>query len=74
MAKVIKTAINIQHEGMEVTDKQIIDSIKKRWTESGKLIKDLNKIDIYVKPSEGMVYYVIEDVTYSMAIADITAQ
>lgn len=74
MAKVIKTSINIQHEGTEVTDKQIVDKIKKSWTESGKLVKDLEKLDIYVKPAENMVYYVANGDTYNISIADILAE
>jgi hypothetical protein len=74
MAKVIKTVLNIQHEGIEVTDKQIIDKIKKDWVASGKLVKDITSLDIYVKPSENMVYYVIDGNTYDLSISDILAE
>lgn len=74
MAKVIKTTINIQHDGIEVTDKQIIDKIKKVWTESGKLVKDIETLDVYVKPAENMIYYVVNGDTYNISISDVIAE
>lgn len=74
MAKVIKTTINIQHDGIEVTDKQIIDKIKKAWTESGKLVKDIETLDVYVKPAENMIYYVVNRDTYNISISDVIAE
>ena len=74
MAKVIKTTINIQHNGIEVTDKQIVDKIKKTWTESGKLVKDIETLDVYVKPAENMIYYVVNGDTYNISISDIIAE
>lgn len=74
MAKVIKTTINIQHDGIEVTDKQIIDKIKKSWTESGKLVKDIETLDVYVKPAENMIYYVVNGDTYNISISDVIAE
>lgn len=74
MAKVIKTTINIQHDGIEVTDKQIVDKIKKTWTESGKLVKDIETLDVYVKPAENMIYYVVNGDTYNISISDIIAE
>ena len=74
MAKVIKTTINIQHNGTEVTDKQIVDKIKKVWVESGKLIKDVESLEVYVKPAENMVYYVVNGDTYNLSITDIIAE
>ena len=74
MAKVIKTTINIQHNGIEVTDKQIVDKIKKTWTESGKLVKDIETLDVYVKPAENMIYYVVNGDTYNISISDVIAE
>lgn len=74
MAKVIKTTINIQHDGIEVTDKQIVDKIKKTWTESGKLVKDIETLDVYVKPAENMIYYVVNGDTYNISISDVIAE
>lgn len=71
MAKTIRTVISVQHNGVEVTDKQIMAKIKKVWTESGKLVKDLDAVDIYVKPAEDMVYYVIEGDTYKVPISEV---
>lgn len=74
MAKVIKTTINIQHDGIEVTDKQIVDKIKKTWTESGKLVKDIETLDVYVKPAENMIYYVVNGDTYNISISGVIAE
>lgn len=71
MAKALKTTINIQYEGTDVTDKQIIDRIKKDWLEAGNLVKDIDSLDIYVKPAEGIIYYVINETTYELPMSDI---
>lgn len=57
---VIKTNLNIQFSGKEVSDADIVANVKKAWTSQfkGKL-KDIKTIDIYVKPEEHRAYFVI---------------
>ena len=33
--------------------------VKKAWTKSGKKVGDIKEMDLYIKPEENAVYYVI---------------
>ena len=38
----------------------MIASVKKAWTKAaGKKVADIKSIDLYIKPEEGAVYYVV---------------
>ena len=39
--------------------KDIIASVKKAWTKSGGKVGDIKSVDLYIKPEESAVYYVI---------------
>lgn len=56
-----KTNLTIQACGLEISESDIISKIKENWVNDGKLLKDLKKIDMYVKPEEKKVYYIIND-------------
>ena len=43
-------------------EKEIIASVKKAWTKSGRKVGEIKSIDLYIKPEEGAVYYVINGV------------
>ena len=58
--KTLKTSIVVQSSGREITDKEIIASVKKAWTEeTGKKVGDMETLTLYVKAEEAAVYYVV---------------
>ena len=59
----MKATVSIQHMGKELTEKEIISHIKELWVEEGNKIKDIDTLDIYIKPEERMIYYVINKTT-----------
>lgn len=59
----------IQHSKGELALEEVEKEIKKIWKEKGNLNKDLKTINIYIKPEESKIYYVINDtVTDSIEI------
>ena len=58
-------------------EKEIIARVKKAWTSSGNKIGDIKTMDLYIKPEESAVYYVINgtsDGSSSILEADIRNQ
>ncbi len=58
----MQSSLYFQFGGREVKidEKTIIASVKKVWTaETGKKVGDIATMDLYVKPEEAAVYYVI---------------
>ena len=66
----LNTEVYVQWLGKEVFEKDIIESVKKIWTEEmGKKEKDLKDVKIYIKPEENAAYYVINgDVTGAVGL------
>ena len=58
-----KTEIQVEafvvYYGTQVVEKDIIACVKKAWTSTGKKVGDIKSMDLYIKPEEGAVYYVI---------------
>ena len=61
----LNTEVYVQWLGKEVEAQNIIDSIKKIWTEEmGKKEADLKDLKIYIKPEDNGAHYVINgDIT-----------
>ncbi len=57
--KEMKTTLYVEYYGKQVQEKDMIASVKKAWTKSGKKISDIKTMALYVKPEENSVYYVI---------------
>lgn len=57
----MKQTLFIQYNGREIEEKEIVTSIKQSWTDSGNKIRDIKTLDIYLKPEENAVYYVINE-------------
>lgn len=58
--KEIKVKAFVQYMGKEVEEKEMVAAVKKAWTKaSGKKVADIKSIDLYIKPEEGAVYYVV---------------
>ena len=60
--KDIKVKAIVEYYGKRVEEKEIIASVKKAWTKSGRKVGEIKSIDLYIKPEEGAVYYVINGV------------
>ncbi len=66
-AKAVKKAVKkdmkvktfVEYYGKQVEEKDMIASVKKAWTRSGKRVGDIKTMELYVKPEENAVYYVI---------------
>ena len=57
--KAAETKAEVEYYGKQVDEKDIIANVKKAWTKSGRKVGDIKTIDLYIKPEEGAVYYVI---------------
>lgn len=57
--KDIKVKAFVEYYGKQVEEKDIIARVKKAWTKSGKKVGDIKEMDLYIKPEEDAVYYVI---------------
>lgn len=57
--KAVKTSVIVEYYGKQVEEKTMIANVKKAWTKKGKRVGDIKTIELYVKPEENAVYYVI---------------
>lgn len=57
--KEIKVKTVVEYYGKQVDEKDIIANVKKAWTRSGKKVGDIKSVELYIKPEEAAVYYVI---------------
>lgn len=57
--KEIKVNAYVEFYGKQVEEKNIIADVKKAWTNSGRKVGDIKTMDLYIKPEESAVYYVI---------------
>jgi len=55
----MKVEYFVEHGGNKTDLKAMAEIVKETWKGYGNLMKDLKSIDIYLKPEEGMCYYVI---------------
>ena len=59
----MKTNTYIQYNGIELDDKTFITKIKEFWSNQGNKIKDIHTLNLYIKPEENAVYFVINNTT-----------
>lgn len=58
--KVAKTTVTLEYKGNSYTEESLIQSAKDVWVyDLGKDLKDFKTVELYVKPEENTVYYVI---------------
>ena len=55
----MKTNIFVEYYGKQLEDKAIVATVKKVWTDAGHKVGDIKTMDLYIKPEEAAVYYVI---------------
>lgn len=53
-----KTTITVQYAGQDIMVKSILAQVKKDFKKSNKGV-EIKKIDLYIKPEESSVYYVV---------------
>ena len=58
MAKINQT-MTLQFNGREFDLGAVEANVKKDWKDAGKKLSDIADLDIYVKPQEAKVYYVV---------------
>ncbi len=54
----MKSNLFVQFNGKDFDTNQILDYAKEIWKTSGNKVKDLNTVDLYLKPEENRCYYV----------------
>ena len=57
--KEMKVNTFVEYYGKQVEEQDIVARVKKSWTASGKKVGDIKTMDLYIKPEEAAVYYVI---------------
>ncbi len=57
--KEMKVKTIVEYYGKQVEEKDIIADVKRVWTKSGKKVGDIRTMELYIKPEEAAVYYVI---------------
>lgn len=57
----MKTNLYIEFSDQQVCDRTLISQVKKIWSDSGNLSKDIKSINLYIKPEDHATYYVIND-------------
>lgn len=64
-ASKIKVSTYIQYLGKEIVEADIIEKVKENWIEQGNDAKSIKNLELYVKPEEGAVYYVVNGIPNS---------
>ena len=60
VTKAAKTALTLEYRGRSYTEESLVQSAKDVWVyDLGKDLKDFKSVELYVKPEESTVYYVI---------------
>lgn len=54
-------AFYIQYEGYEISGDEIADKVKALWKADGQKLNTIKSMNLYVKPEEHAVYYVINE-------------
>lgn len=57
----MKTQIFIEHNQTKLGNKELYDKVKNLWLEAGNKIKEITSLNIYIKPEDNMIYYVVNE-------------
>ena len=57
----MKTSIYIEFSGKQFDEKSLITAVKKEWSDSGNKVGDIKTLQMYIKPEDQAVYYVINE-------------
>ena len=61
MATKLKEQVLLQYQGQEADVSAVAAKVKQAWKDAGNKVSDIAALNIYVKPEEGMIYYVINE-------------
>lgn len=60
----VNTEVFVQFWGKEVYAKDVVDAVKKAWTDAGRDESEIKDLKVYIKPEDNGAHYVINgDVT-----------
>lgn len=57
----MKTTLFVEYFGKQVSDKEMVAAVKKVWADAGNKMGDIKTLELYIKPEESAVYYVINN-------------
>jgi hypothetical protein len=57
----LKSNLFVEYQGKQIAGKDVLAAAKKVWVDGGNKVKDLNTVDLYIKPEENAAYYVFND-------------
>lgn len=57
----MKANLYVEFQGKKVETKEVLAAAKKVWVEAGNKVKDLETVDLYIKPEENAAYYVFNE-------------
>jgi len=57
----MKTDLFIELNGKKTDYRQLMDTAKEIWKSEGNRVKDIEAMELYFKPDEGLCYYVINN-------------
>ena len=57
----MKVNAYVEYYGKQVHENTMIADVKKAWKKSGHKIGEIKIMDLYIKPEESKVYYVINE-------------
>lgn len=58
----IKVSTYIQYLGKEIEQQELVEKVKENWITQGNDAKNIKDLELYVKPEEGAVYYVVNGI------------
>lgn len=67
----MKSNVYVEYQGQQTLMKDVLANVKKEWTAAGNKIKDIDTLDMYVKPEEHKVYYVINGKDETSGVIDL---
>jgi len=56
---IMKSTLYVEHFGKQISKNEVVAKAKAIWQSAGNKIKDISSLELYVKPEEGKVYFVI---------------
>jgi len=60
--KEMKVSAILEYQGRQIEEKTMIAAVKDVWTKAGNKVGDIKKLELYIKPEENSVYYVINGI------------
>ncbi|MCR4610232.1 MAG: DUF6465 family protein [Eubacterium sp.] len=55
----MKTDFYVEFFGKQINKDEVVKAVKKNWTDAGNKASDIKSLELYLKPEDNAVYYVI---------------